>query len=233
MSKIVWFSAAVALTLALAGCGESGEEGGTPEQVDEPAAQTEEVESGADEVTTAPPAASDEAPPADEAPVTLPEEEVGAGSDEALTDDETESETLGESPVDALEEGGALPGEPTRSDIEAILEDTERRFEEAQRQIDQQFEELDQSPTELEPMESGAVPESSIDPMTQEEVERSSAVEREAERSGELSQSDVDAWLEESERRFEEARRQLDEQFEEVERSEPGSPAPRSDEAAQ
>ena len=53
------------------------------------------------------------------------------------------------------------------------------------------------------------------------EIER--ALEREAERSGELSQSDVDAWLEESERRFEEARRQLDEQFEEAGRSEPGS----------
>ena len=231
MSRTLWFSAAVALTFALAGCGENGEESGTPNQADEPTAQTagEGVENATDEVATSSPVASEEAPPADEAPATLPQEETETGSSEALINGEAEDETLGESPVDTLEEGGALPGEPTRSDIEAILEDTERRFEEAQRQIDQQFEELDQSPPELEPMERDAAPGSSIDPMTEEEVESSSAIEREAERSGELSQSDVDAWLEETERRFEEARRQLDEQFEEVERSE----APRSGAAAQ
>lgn len=151
-----------------------------------------------------------------------PEAETGTG-DGLVMDEEDEADTLSDSALDTLEEGGALPGEPTRSDIDAILEETERRFEEAQRQIEQQYQELDQTPTTLEPMEDDAIPESSLAPMTEEDGEPSSAIEREAERSGELSQSDVDAWLEESERRFEEARRQLDEQFEEAGRSEPGS----------
>lgn len=227
MPRIFWLSTIMVLAVTLSGCGDSGDEPTAPAQDDAPAAQTEgvtdtsETEPGADE-----PAANGEMP-AEENDAVMPQDDLEpeseAGAGEGLVmDEEDEADTLGESPLDALEEGGALPGEPTRSDIDAILEETERRFEEAQRQIEQQYQELDKTPPSLEPMEGDAVPESSLAPMPGD-VEPSSAIEREAERSGELSQSDVDAWLEESERRFEEARRQLDEQFEEAGRSEPGS----------
>ena len=229
MPRIFWLSTIMILAVTLAGCGDSGDEPAATEQDEAPAVQAEEaVDTSEAEPGAELPAANGEVPveegdtalPQDEQE-SGPEAETGAGEG-LVMDEEDEVDTLSESPLEALEEGGALPGEPTRSDIDAILEETERRFEEAQRQIEQQYQELDQSPTTLEPMEDDAIPESSLTPMT-EDVERSSAIEREAERSGELTQSDVDAWLEESERRFEEARRQLDEQFEEAGRSEPGS----------
>lgn len=230
MPRIFWLSTIMILAVTLAGCGDNGDEPAAtgqdevPEVQAEDAVDTSETEPGAEL-----PAANgemsvednDAGMPQDDLE-SGPEAETGAGEG-LVMDEEDEADTLSDSALDTLEEGGALPGEPTRSDIDAILEETERRFEEAQRQIEQQYQELDQTPPSLEPMEDDAIPESSLAPMTEEDDEPSSAIEREAERSGELSQSDVDAWLEESERRFEEARRQLDEQFEEAGRSEPGS----------
>lgn len=228
MAKTPWISAAVALTLALglAGCGDNGEEADATPQPEEPVTEAEpDIEVTEDEPETPPPAAEEEVPTDDESLPAIPEED--AAELEANGEIEADAETLGESPVDTLEEGGALPGEPTRSDIDAIIEDTERRFEEAQRQIDQQFEEVEQSPPALEPAESDTDFSTRLAPMENGDDRTSSAIEREAERTGEVTQSDVDAWLEESERRFEEARRQLDEQFKEVERREPESEAPR------
>ncbi|MGQ4879532.1 hypothetical protein ACOJCM_13290 [Billgrantia sp. LNSP4103-1] len=233
MAKTPWIPAAAALTLALllTGCGDNGDEANAPAQDDEPAAESApangtepEVEATEEEPATPPPAEEDEPTTEDESISAGAEGEAALGSgDEA----ELESETLGESPVDTLEEGGALPGEPTRDDIEAILEDTERRFEEAQRRIDQQFEEAEQRGPELEPMESSSELDLRLEPMESGEDATASDIEREAERTGEVTQSDVDAWLEETERRFEEAQRELDEQFQEAEQSEPGGDAPR------
>ena len=230
MPRIFWLSTIMILAVTLAGCGDNGDEPTATGQDEAPEVQAgDAVDPSETEPGAELPAANGEMPVEDnEAGMPQddlesgPEAETGTG-DGLVMDEEDEADTLSDSALDTLEEGGALPGEPTRSDIDAILEETERRFEEAQRQIEQQYQELDQTPTTLEPMEDDAIPDSSLTPMTEEDGAPSSAIEREAERSGELSQSDVDAWLEESERRFEEARRQLDEQFEEAGRSEPGS----------
>ncbi|WP_444677141.1 hypothetical protein [Halomonas sp. E19] len=144
-------------------------------------------------------------------------DEVGAGDDAG---------TLGGSPEATLDNGGALPGEPTRSDIDAVLEETERRFEQAQREIDEQYEEVEQEGTALEPMEESTDFRSTLEPMQIGDPGTTSAIDEEAERRGEVTQSDIDALLEETERRFEEAQRQLDEQFEEAERREPRSAPP-------
>ncbi|MCE8024477.1 MULTISPECIES: hypothetical protein [Halomonadaceae] len=228
MAKTPWIPAAVALTLALglAGCGDNGEEADATPQPEEPATEAEpDIEMTEDEPETPPPAAEEEVPTDDESLPAIPEED--AAELEANGELEADAETLGESPVDTLEEGGALPGEPTRSDIDAIIEDTERRFEEAQRQIDQQFEEVEQSPPALEPMESDEDYSTRLEPIGGGERDTTTEIDREAERTGEVTQSDIDAWLEETERRFEEAQRQLEAQFEEAERREPESEAPR------
>ena len=230
MPRIFWLSTIMILAVTLAGCGDNGDEPAATGQDEAPGVQAgDAVDPSETEPGAELPAANGEMP-AEDNEADMPQDDLEAGPEaetdagEGLVmDEEDEADTLSNSALDTLEEGGALPGEPTRSDIDAILEETERRFEEAQRQIEQQYQELDQSPPTLEPMEDDALPESSLAPMTEEDGASSSAIEREAERSGELSQSDVDAWLEESERRFEEARRQLDEQFEEAGRSEPGS----------
>ncbi|WP_206022800.1 hypothetical protein [Billgrantia bachuensis] len=226
MAKTPWIPAAAALTLALmlAGCGDD-DEPTAPSQGDEPAAETAPAsEPSEDEPSTPPPAEEQEESAESES---VPAESENAVSPEENEEVDADSETLGESPADALEEGGALPGEPTRSDVDAIIEDTERRFEEAQRQIDQQFEEVERSNPALEPMEGGSDSEPTLEPMEEEQGGVSSTIEREAERTGEVTQSDVDAWLEETERRFEEAQRELDEQFKEAERSEPGRDLPK------
>lgn len=230
MPRIFWLSTIMILAVTLAGCGDNGDEPAATGQDEAPEVQAgDAVDPSETEPGAELPAANGKMP-AEDNDADMPQDDLEAGPEaetdagEGLVmDEEDEADTLSDSALDTLEEGGALPGEPTRSDIDAILEETERRFEEAQRQIEQQYQELDQSPPTLEPMEDDALPGSSLAPMTEEDGASSSAIEREAERSGELSQSDVDAWLEESERRFEEARRQLDEQFEEAGRSEPGS----------
>ena len=229
MPRILWLSTIMILAVTLAGCGDNGDEPAAIGQDEAPEVQAEDAVDTSEAEPGAELPAANGGMPVEDNDAGIPQDDLEPGPEtetdagEGLVmDEEDEADTLSESPLDALEEGGALPGEPTRSDIDAILEETERRFEEAQRQIEQQYQELDQTPPSLEPMGDDAIPESSLTPMT-DGSERSSAIEREAERSGELSQSDVDAWLEESERRFEEARRQLDEQFEEAGRSEPGS----------
>jgi len=222
--------AAMALATGLAGCGNGDDEPAPaeveemPEEASPPAAETDE-------------ASSAEAP--EEAPVAEPEETGGTLEAEGEVDAEgeldleaegevdAEAETLGESPADTLEEGAALPGETTRSDVDAIIEETERRFEEASRRIDEQFESAEEVTPELEPMEASP----DFEPMEAadyesdiglDEASGSELDEREA-LPGESTSSDIDAILEETEKRFEEASRRIDEQFEEAERQAPGS----------
>ncbi|AMC99939.1 hypothetical protein [Halomonas chromatireducens] len=224
MAKTPWKLAAVGLTLALglAGCGDTEDEAGAPEveETEIPAGETLEdtMPDDTEAATEEAPVTEEEATPEDAAPI------------EPGDDIEADAETLGESPAATLDEGGALPGEPTSSDIDAILEDTERRFEEAQRRIDEQYEEVERDSPALEPMEESTDFRSTIEPMQDDDTGDSpSAIDEEAERRGETTQSDIDAMLEETERRFEEARRQLDEQFEEAERRDPQSEAPQFD----
>ncbi len=227
MAKTPWIPAAVALTLSLglAGCGDAEEPAEAPAQQDEaPATEPQvDIETEPSEPATPPPASEDAMPPAEGVqangdPAQPPE--AGAGG---------ETGTLGGSPDATLDEGGALPGEPTRSDIDAILEETERRFEQAQREIDEQYEEVEQEGTALEPMEESTDFRSTLEPMQIGDPGTTSAIDEEAERRGEVTQSDIDALLEETERRFEEAQRQLDEQFEEAERREPRGEPPSFD----
>ncbi|PMR73863.1 hypothetical protein [Billgrantia endophytica] len=225
MAKKPWIpvAAVLALALGLVGCGDAEEDAGVTEteEVGTPAGEatddmaTEEDETLQEEAPAPLPAEDDTAEASEEDGVGLPPDD----------DIDTDVETLGESPTATLEEGGALPGEPTRSDIDAILEDTERRFEEAQRQIDEQYEEAEQDPPVFEPMEDPT----SLEPMEDDERGATSTINDGDALPGETTQSDIDALLEETERRFEEARRQLDEQFEEAERRDPQSEAPRFD----
>ncbi|RCV91922.1 hypothetical protein [Billgrantia montanilacus] len=233
MAKSPWKLAAVGLTLALGltGCGDTEDEAGAPEveEVEVPAAEAPEGTVPEDDMPPDPVAMSEDEP---DAPPTAAEEEAVPEEDDRMEpgdDIEADADTLGESPAAALDEGGALPGEPTRSDIDAILEDTERRFEEAQRRIDEQYEEVERDSPVLEPMDDPTEFRSTIEPMQDDIGDSPSAIDEEAERRGETTQSDIDAMLEETERRFEEARRQLDEQFEEAERSDPQSEAPQFD----
>lgn len=192
---------ATLLALGLAGCGNGDEStgGGDASQPAEEQAPAvaESDDSSADEQ------AAVEAPPAEEG-----ESETMSADTEVSAD----VDSLGESPEDALEEEGALPGEATREDVDAIIEETERRFEEAQQRIDEQFEQAEQETSVPEPMEGDDF-ESSIDidsslgedPLTGEGA----------------GESDIDAIIEEQERRFEEAQRELEQQFEEMEREVP------------
>ncbi|PRY72798.1 LptM family lipoprotein [Halomonas ventosae] len=215
--------AVVALSVGLAGCG-NGDDEPAPAEVEETqqettqsadeadeAAVTDEVESPAEEQAAAP----------DEVAVGAEEDLEGEGPVELEGEGEVdaEAETLGETPADTLDEDAALPGETTRSDVDAIIEETERRFEEASRQIDEQFESAEQEPIELEPMESSPAFESDIG---LDESPGGDLDEREA-LPGESTDSDIEAILEETEKRFEEASRKIDEQFEEAERQAPGS----------
>ncbi|WP_155833582.1 hypothetical protein [Halomonas sp. BC04] len=223
MAKTPWKLAAVGLTLALgvAGCGDTEDEAGAPEveETEIPAEEAPEdiMPDDTDALPEDAPVTEEEAVPEDAAPME-PGDEIEADVD-----------TLGESPAATLDEGGALPGEPTSADIDAILEDTERRFEEAQRRIEEQYEEVERDSPVLEPMDDTTDFRSTFEPMQDDTGDTPSAIDEEAERRGETTQSDIDAMLEDTERRFEEARRQLDEQFEEAERRDPQSEAPQFD----
>ncbi|MDM7482234.1 MAG: hypothetical protein P3W96_009545 [Halomonas sp.] len=118
-------------------------------------------------------------------------------------------ETLGADPEEALDEASAMPGETTRSDVDDVIAETERRFEEAQRQLEEQFQEVEQQRPELEPMESDRL---------SGDWETDSAITNGARLDDGLEATDVDALIEDTERRFEEAQRRLEEQFEELER---------------
>lgn len=201
---------ATLLALGLAGCGNGDESAGggdasqSAEQVPEEQAAEEQAPAVAEsDDSSADGQAAEEAPPAEE------------GESETISADAEVSadvDSLGESPEDALEEEGALPGEATREDVDAIIEETERRFEEAQQRIDEQFEQAEQEASVPEPMEGDDF-ESSID------IDSSLGEDPLAgEGAGE---SDIDAIIEEQERRFEEAQRELEQQFEEMEREVP------------
>lgn len=192
---------ATLLALGLAGCG-NGDESTGGGDASQPAEEQAPAVAESDD-SSADGQAAEEAPPAEEG-----ESETMSADAEVSAD----VDSLGESPEDALEEEGALPGEATREDVDAIIEETERRFEEAQQRIDEQFEQAEQEASVPEPMEGDDF-ESSID------IDSSLGEDPLAgEGAGE---SDIDAIIEEQERRFEEAQRELEQQFEEMEREVP------------
>lgn len=227
--------AAMALVMGLAGCGNGDDEPApaegeeTLEEATQPAAEaeeapvTDEAESSAEDQPDAP----------DETGVDAEAGVEGVADVEGEVD--VEAETLRESPADTLDEGEALPGETTSSDVDDIIEETERRFDEASRRIDEQFESAEEGSPELEPMEGAPefepMESPALEPMETPDFESDIGVdvapgsdldEREA-LPGESTSSDIEAIIEETEKRFEEASRKIDEQFEEVERQAPGA----------
>ena len=243
--------AAMALATGLAGCGngdepapaeveETQEAAAQPAEVaesqqetDQPAAEPDEADVSDDQSSSAEASEEGQASAADQAGGDLEEPgELDIGTQGEV---DAEAETLGETPADTLEEGAALPGETTRSDVDAIIEETERRFQEASRRIDEQFESAEEAAPGVEPMESSPA----LEPMETPELEPMESSDLESEigldtspgsemaegdaMPGESTRSDIDAILEQTEKRFEEASRQIDEQFEEAERQAPGA----------
>lgn len=205
---------ATLMALGLTACGNGDEP--APPATEAPAAEPavqEESAAPAEE----PEALEDELPPEEQAGLTA-EEAPGDAAVEAPDPDEVpeeipEADTLGESPASTLDEGAALPGETTADDIDAMLEETERRFEEAQRRIEEQFEEAEEEAAVPEPLEG--------DEGFDAGMEFDSGLDDEALGTGGPTSTDIDAIIEEQERRFEEAQRRLQEQFDEVEQELP------------
>lgn len=192
------------LVLGLAGCGNgddpapempSGAEEGADVAPAEPAPDLPEEEDAVEDVEV-----TDDSAPAN----------VAAPADEPVeADAET---TLGASPEATLEGDAALPGEATREDVDAIIEETERRFQEAQQRIDEQFEQAEQEASVPEPKEGDDVSSS---------IDIDSSLDDDPLAGEGARGSDIDAIIEEQERRFEEAQRELEQQFEEIEREVP------------
>lgn len=228
MPKTSWKTTSLALLIALglSGCG-NGDDAppDTPEETPEPAV-TEQTEQPEDE----PPAPQADETAGETAAEQAPDGEPAAGADDGEGvsvgepgEVDAEAETLGESPGEVLEEDEALPGETTRDDVDAIIEETERRFDEATRRIDEQFQEVEQEASEIAPQDltdQEAVQEP-LEPMEPEALEEYDSPTSLQEGDDLPGGTDVDAIIEEQERRFEEAQRRLEEQFEEAERRNP------------
>lgn len=192
---------AALMVLGLAGCGNGDEP--TPAATEPTPAETE------------PDALDDELPPEEQAGLVEEEASTAEVTDPAaeVPEEIPEAETLGESPASTLDEGAALPGETTRDEIDAMLEETERRFEEAQRRIDEQFEAAEEEAAVPEPMEG--------DDAFEAEMDFDTGLDEDQLGTGGPTSSDIDAIIEEQERRFEEAQRRLQEQFDSVEQELP------------
>lgn len=221
MVNRLWMPVLASMALLLSACGDSQEEANvSPEET--PATLTEEE--GAATPEAAQDDGEDEVPDPQEVEDDIEARQAAEQLEaaEAMREgDEQESgvpeaselqageETLGADPDDALDEASAMPGETTRSDVDDMIAETERRFEEAQRQLEEQFQEVEQQRPELEPMESET---------SSGDWETDSAITEGAPLDDGLEATDVDALIEDTERRFEEAQRRLEEQFEELER---------------
>ncbi|RUR28169.1 hypothetical protein [Vreelandella nanhaiensis] len=224
MISRLWMPAIATLALLLSACGDSQEEASLapdePSSVAEdevvqeqeaPAAaenaaqmpSPEEVEDDVEARQAAEELERAEALRGDmESEVSAPEASVG----EEVEADES---TLAADPDDVLEEGGAMPGEATRSDVDQMIEETEQRFQEAQRRLEEQFQEVEQQ---------GATQESFDEETFSTEWEVQSSLPDNSRLDDNLEATDVDALLEDTERRFEEAQQRLEEQFKEIER---------------
>ncbi|CAM3443326.1 MULTISPECIES: hypothetical protein [Halomonas] len=226
MANRVWIPALAVVALMLSACGDS--------QEDPAVAPADNAEVADDEMVR-----EDEGPAAAEnaAEMATPEEvenDIEARQAEeqleradALRDDETEEsntegatqsetleageETLAADPDDALNEDSAMPGEATRSDVDEMIAETERRFEEAEKRLEEQFQEVEQQAPAFEPMESEDIPPS---------WETNSSIPERTPLDDGLESTDVDALIEDTERRFEEAEQRLEEQFKEMESEE-------------
>lgn len=231
---------ALSIPLWLSGC-----EGEDPEAT----TQTSSAETVAGEdSSSAPEAATDEAPgdtlasQGDSAVDTASEGDASqrpepaeddASSNAAAGSDMPEgaSVELGSSATDTLQSEQAVPGEASRSDVDAILEETERRFEEASRKIDEAYQQAEASAPDSSGTEAAGVDASAPEPTSAVDDSGDGAASASPLADGDgqggassapgNDSSEVDAILQETERRFEEASRKIDETFEEAERQVP------------
>ncbi|SHL99206.1 hypothetical protein [Vreelandella subglaciescola] len=220
-----WIPTLAATALLLSACGDSDAPTETPAD-EAPAEQSSQpTESGPQDEGNAD-------APAPDASLNGPSENATAGnagpSEEGPGDIEADDETLSVDPQDVLNnEDAAMPGEVTTSDVDKVISDIDKRFEEAEKKMQEQFDEVkDQAPTtEPLPGESGTsaemdveLPESDLstdEPSADELME--SSVSNAQKLDGELGKSEVDALIEDAERRFEETQKRLQEQFEALE----------------
>ena len=215
MSYRVWMPLLASLALLLSACGDSQEEANVvPEE--------SAAEQPSETLAAAPDTSSDDVPSPSQV-----EDDIERQASEPSNVQEDLSSTVGESPteplqadeeklaadpVEALDEASAMPGETTRSDVDDVIDETERRFEEAQRQLEQQFQEIEQQSPELAPMENDPIEPS---------WERESSLPEGSSVEGGLEAKDVDALIEDTERQFEEAQQRLEEQFQALESERP------------
>lgn len=228
MVNRLWIPALAALALLLSACGDSQEEPTVaPDESassvsDDEVVQDEDAPAAAENAAEMPePEEIEDSVEARQAAAELEQAEALRAEDsDTLTEQPQEAEeiqagedTLATDPEDALDETSAMPGETTRSDVDDIIAETERRFEEAQQRLEQQFQEVEQQSTTLEPMENEDIP-------TRWEMD--SSLPESSRLEDDLESTDVDALIEDTERRFEEAQQRLNEQFEEIERDRNG-----------
>ncbi|ATJ81810.1 hypothetical protein [Halomonas beimenensis] len=194
------------LALFLVGCGDE----------EAPSSETSSPEAPSAAVETAPELEAS----APDAPAAEPAEEASrsAAEGDSPGPQPASDETLGgEVAGDVLDEGAPPSPDAADDEVERILEETERRFQEASQTIEQQYEQAERESRPEGGVEAGGDPSTSMELEAALE-EESPALEGEAALE---TDPEVEAILEETERRFEEARRKIDEQFEQAERSVP------------
>ncbi|MBD3895920.1 hypothetical protein IEI94_08670 [Halomonas sp. ML-15] len=138
----------------------------------------------------------------------------GNGDDEPVVEDEPVEETSGEAPVeDAGDDDVIMPD--TADD--GVVDDPDAAVPEEQPAdpaVDEPAAAADEDPFDAD--QAGDID------TTETLGEGPDTLDDGATLPGETSDSDIDAFMEETERRFEEAQRQIEEQFEEVESQQPG-----------
>lgn len=213
MTNRFWIPTLMAAALLLSACGDS-EEAATSDREDDAAVTETTVQEDATALTN-----DEEDDALAEQPSPIEQEEV-AGEEAEITaaeDVQADQETLAADPSEALEGEGGLPGEVTSAEVDDIIAETERRFEEAQQRLDEQFEEAQSEAEEVAPEGlEDLTNDVSADWETETDLPDSS-LPASNQQEGELGRDDVQALIEETERRFEEAQQELDQQFQELE----------------
>ncbi|NYS59265.1 hypothetical protein [Vreelandella salicampi] len=226
MANRFWIPTLMAAALLLSACGESEEVADSAPEDDVTVSETAEQDSAATPNNEAPEESSEQPTQVEQSSQAEQENEVSEEAEATAAEDvQADEDTLSADPSEALEEEGGLPGEVTSSDVDDVIAETERRFDEAQQRLDEQFKEVENQTEALNPEELDLdeleedvsadwdaemdLPDSSLPDSTQQE--------------GELGEDDVQAMIEETERRFEEAQQRLDEQFQKLEEESPAT----------
>ncbi|MDR5860557.1 hypothetical protein FZZ93_08190 [Halomonas eurihalina] len=226
MAMKFWGPLALAAVLGLAGCSDDesapageesvSQEAGAQQQQETGSATTEAEATQGERVARdaedgdAPQAAGETA----DVSASAPESDTSQGDVAEIADEPSAIEPPDEGEV--LNESEAMPGETSSEDVDAIIEETERRFDEASKKVDEQFKEAEQETPE------STVPESEASADLDAALESPSALPDDATTLEEgSSDPEVQAILEETERRFEEASKEIDQQFKQAERRVP------------